>query len=47
MLRPSLVHENSDVRVITDDRARDTGVVEVHVRQQDLAHVGPPDAMRL
>jgi len=43
--RAALMHEDVDVRVLLDDRADRSRVIEVNVRQQDLAHVFPPDPL--
>ncbi len=45
--RAALVHEHRDVRVRADDRAGRAGVIEVDVRQQDVAHVVPAHAVLL
>ena len=39
----ALVDEHLDGRVLTDERPRDAGVIQMDVRQQDLRHVADLD----
>ena len=45
--RTALMHEHGDVRMLAHDRPCGTRVVQVNVRQHQVAHVAPSDAVRL